>query len=252
MDLKLSIIIPVYNEEETLIAIFKKLKEVDYGVKTEFVFIDDFSKDNSPGIVKELAEKHQGVVAHYQEFNRGKGAAIRRGLELASGDLIMIQDADLEYEPKDIPALIEPILNGQADVVYGSSFKNSGFQVHRTWHRLANRFLTAFSNLCSGLYFSDMETCYKMFKADIIKNIVLDSDRFGFEPEITAKIAKLNLRVAEVPIRYYPRSYQEGKKIGWRDGFAALWYIVKYNFLRRESDFILPSMPTRYLYRKGR
>ncbi len=252
MDLKLSIIIPVYNEEETLIAIFKKLKEVDYGVKTEFVFIDDFSKDNSPGIVKELAEKHQGVVAHYQEFNRGKGAAIRRGLELASGDLIMIQDADLEYEPKDIPALIEPILNGQADVVYGSRFKNSGFQVHRTWHRLANRFLTAFSNLCSGLYFSDMETCYKMFKADIIKNIVLDSDRFGFEPEITAKIAKLNLRVAEVPIRYYPRSYQEGKKIGWRDGFAALWYIVKYNFLRRESDFILPSMPTRYLYRKGR
>jgi glycosyltransferase involved in cell wall biosynthesis len=164
----------------------------------------------------------------------------------------MIQDADLEYEPKDIPALIEPILNGQADVVYGSRFKNSGFQVHRTWHRLANRFLTAFSNLCSGLYFSDMETCYKMFKADIIKNIVLDSDRFGFEPEITAKIAKLNLRVAEVPIRYYPRSYQEGKKIGWRDGFAALWYIVKYNFLRRESDFILPSMPTRYLYRKGR
>jgi glycosyltransferase involved in cell wall biosynthesis len=252
MNLKLSIIIPVYNEEETLLEIFKKLKEVDCGVKTEFVFVDDFSKDNSPGIVKELAEKHQGVVAHYQEFNRGKGAAIRRGLELASGDLIMIQDADLEYEPKDIPALIEPILNGQADVVYGSRFKNSGFQVHRTWHRLANRFLTAFSNLCSGLYFSDMETCYKMFKADIIKNIVLDSDRFGFEPEITAKIAKLNLRVAEVPIRYYPRSYQEGKKIGWRDGFAALGHIVKYNFLCRESDFILPSMPTRYLYRKGK
>ena len=252
MNLKLSIIIPVYNEENTLLEIFKKLKEVNYGIDTEFILVDDFSKDNSPGIIKNLAEKYPGVIAHYQEFNHGKGAAIRRGIQLASGNLIMIQDADLEYEPKDIPALIQPILDGEAEVVYGSRFKNSGFQVHRTWHRLANRVLTALSNLCSGLYFSDMETCYKMFKADIIKNIVLDSDRFGFEPEITAKIAKLNLRVSEVPIRYYPRSYQEGKKIGWRDGFAALGHIVKYNFLCRESDFILPSMPERYLYRKGK
>ncbi len=247
-DARLSIIIPVYNEAETLPVIFKKLREVPYGIETEFVFIDDSSKDNSQALIKEFSEKFPDVVFHFQDRNQGKGAAIRRGISLASGDIIIIQDADLEYEPRDIPALLRPILEDEADVVYGSRFKISGSQVHRTWHRLGNRFLTAFSNLCSGLYFSDMETCYKMFRADIIKNIVLDSDRFGFEPEITAKISRLNLRVLEVPIHYYPRSYQQGKKIGWKDGFAALWHIVRYNFLRKEADFLLPSLPARYLY----
>ncbi len=247
-DSRLSIIIPVYNESKTLPLIFKKLREVPYGVRAEFVFVDDDSKDNSKVLIKEFAEKSPDVIFHFQDKNQGKGAAIRRGITLASGDLIIIQDADLEYEPNDIPSLLKPILDDEADVVYGSRFKTSGAQVHRTWHRLGNRFLTAFSNLCSGLYFSDMETCYKMFRAEVLKNIILNSDRFGFEPEITAKISRLNLRVLEVPIHYYPRSYQQGKKIGWKDGFAALWHIVKYNFLCKDSDFILPSMPARYLY----
>jgi glycosyltransferase involved in cell wall biosynthesis len=249
IDHKLSLIIPVYNEAATLPAMLKKLGAVDFRVPVEFVLIDDDSADHSFQIIKDFAKQHPNSVVHKQPKNQGKGAAIRTGLRLASGTLVMIQDADLEYDPRDIPELIEPILEDTADVVYGSRFKASGNQVHRTWHRLVNLMLTSISNLCSGLYFSDMETCYKMFRAEILKNLVLDSDRFGFEPEVTAKIAKLRVRASEIPIRYYPRSYDEGKKIGWKDGVAALWYIAKYNFLCPARQCSLPALPAKYLPR---
>ncbi len=246
-DHKLSLVIPVYNEAESLPLMLEKLCAVNFGIGVEFIFVDDHSTDSSFEIIQDFAKRYANSVVFRQSLNQGKGAAIRMGLSLSSGTLITIQDADLEYDARDIPSLMRPILDGTMDVVYGSRFKNSAARVHRAWHRLGNFVLTSISNFCSGLYFSDMETCYKMFRAEILKNMILDSDRFGFEPEVTAKIAKLRVRVCEVPIRYYPRSYKGGKKIGWKDGVAALGHIVKYNFLRSVRDSFLPTLPAQYL-----
>ena len=177
--------------------------------------------------------------------NEGKGSALRTGIEKASGDVIGVQDADFEYELEDIPSVLAPIIKGRADVVFGSRYKNSQ-TVHRTFHYLVNRILTMFSNLCSGLYLSDMETCYKFFRAEIIQNVKLESNRFGFEPEITAKVARLKTKIAEVPIHYNPRNYLEGKKITWKDGVAALCHIVRYNYFSSWDESFEKEIPKKY------
>jgi glycosyltransferase involved in cell wall biosynthesis len=179
--------------------------------------------------------------------NQGKGAALRRGFELATGDIIGVQDADFEYSLDDIPAILDPLLKGRADIVFGSRFKKNTMQVHRTFHYLVNRILTILSNIFSGLYLTDMETCYKFFRAEILKNINLESNRFGFEPEITAKVARLKIRIMEVPISYFPRSYLEGKKITWKDGVAALRHILYFNLMQNPRNLFKPTMPKRYL-----
>jgi glycosyltransferase involved in cell wall biosynthesis len=177
----------------------------------------------------------------------GKGAALRLGIENANGEVIGVQDADFEYDIEDIPKILQFFLLGKADVVYGSRFKKSCPQVHRTYHYLINRFLTILSNIVSGLYLTDMETCYKFFRQDIIKNITIECDRFGFEPEITAKIATLRCRVMEVPISYFPRNYLEGKKITWKDGLAAIWHIINFNLLKKKKKFFSRTMPEQYM-----
>ncbi len=245
--MKVSLVIPVYNESAHLLEFLRQVDALRLeGVEKELVIIDDCSKDDSPSILKNFQFSSQ-VQLHFQEYNVGKGAAIRKGFELATGDIIGVQDADFEYSLDDIPSIIAPIVAGKADVVYGSRFKATVVQVHRTFHYLVNRFLTTFSNLSSGLYLTDMETCYKFFKADIIKNIELESNRFGFEPEITAKIARLKLKIIEVPIWYFPRNYLEGKKITWKDGIAALRHILYFNFMRKPSQYIKQTIPSKYI-----
>lgn len=245
--MKVSLVIPVYNESAHLLEFLRQVDALRLeGVEKELVIIDDCSKDESPSILKNFKFSSQ-VLLHFQERNGGKGAAIRKGFELATGDIIGVQDADFEYSLDDIPSIIAPLISGKADVVYGSRFKATVVQVHRTFHYLVNRFLTAFSNLSSGLYLTDMETCYKFFKADIIKNIELESNRFGFEPEITAKIARLKLKIIEVPIWYFPRNYLEGKKITWKDGIAALRHIFCFNFMRKPSQYIKSTIPAQYI-----
>lgn len=228
--MKISIIIPVYNEESHLKDVFNNLHKVEFPCSVEYIIVDDASSDNSYKIIQEIANEVSTVKFHKQTENQGKGAAIHKGIELATGNFICVQDADFEYDPKDLVRLAKPLIDNEADVVYGSRFHTSNKQVHRTFHYLVNRFLTLFSNIFSGVYLSDMETCYKLFRSEIIKSMDLESKRFGFEPEITAKIAKLNIRIQEHPISYYPRNYDEGKKINWKDGVAAIWFILKYNF----------------------
>lgn len=241
-----SLIIPIYNEENHLLEFLKKIDSLELPCSKELVIVDDCSTDASKEIVE--AFPFQSSYKFLQQpLNRGKGAALRLGIKEASGDLIGIQDADFEYDINDIESLIEILLNNKADVVYGSRFKKNSIQVHRTFHYFVNRFLTLASNFLSGIYLSDMETCYKFFKADIIKNIELESNRFGFEPEITAKIARLKIRLAEAPISYYPRSYMEGKKITWKDGFAAIRHIIYYNIFQAKHTFIKESMPPKYI-----
>lgn len=240
-----SLIIPVYNEADHLEQFLLAVDRLELPIEKELVIIDDRSSDNSAEIVRNFKFGSK-VTFLIQEVNSGKGAAIRRGIEAASGDIIGVQDADFEYELSDIPQLLIPIIEGKADVVYGSRFKKTGYQVHRTFHYLVNRALTMLSNLLSGLYLSDMETCYKFFRGDIIKNIRLESNRFGFEPEITAKIARLQLRVLEIPILYFPRNYLQGKKITWKDGVAAVRHIVYYNFWATKGCF-KADMPAKYL-----
>lgn len=227
-NLKLSIVIPVYNEFETLEKIIKKVAGVDLPLGREIILIDDCSSDGT----RELMEKLDlpELVKVYHDVNQGKGAALRSGFATASGDIVIIQDADLEYNPEDYPKLLEPILSNRADVVYGSRF--AGGDAHRVlyfWHSVGNKFLTLLSNMFTDINLTDMETCYKVFKKPILDRITVCENRFGFEPEITAKVARQKCRIYEVGISYSGRSYEEGKKIGWKDGVRALWCIIKYN-----------------------
>ena len=231
MIVKLSIIIPCYNEIKTIEAIIDMVKDAPYQDK-EIIIIDDCSTDGTREILKEKLEPLVDKVL-YHEKNSGKGAALQTGISEVAGDIVIIQDADLEYDPREYSKLVRPILEDRADVVYGSRFMGSG--AHRVlyfWHRIGNALLTFLSNMFTNLDLSDMETCYKVFRREIIKDIEIEENRFGFEPEITAKIAKLKCRVCEVGISYYGRTYEEGKKINWRDGFSALRCIIKYNLFK--------------------
>jgi len=240
--MKLSIIIPVYNEEQHLKDFFNYLMKSPCPIEREFILIDDCSKDKSLSILKELQNKYPFKLLE-QKINQGKGAAIIRGFEEASGDIVMIQDADFEYDPWDIPSLLGPLINNKADVVFGSRFKHNNLQVHRTYHYFVNKFLTMLSNLFSGIYLTDMETCYKIFKADLIKSMNLSSKRFGIEVEMTAYLARTSARIMELPINYYPRTTLQGKKINWKDGVAALGHLIKFNFLTKNC---FKNLPERY------
>lgn len=228
--MKLSVVIPVYNEVHTLLTLVERVQRV--ALDKEIVLVDDCSTDGT----RELLQRTSfppNVTVRFHEQNQGKGAALRTGFGAATGDLVIIQDADLEYDPEEYPKLIGPILDGRADVVYGSRF--AGGESHRVlyfWHSLGNKFLTLCSNAFTNLNLTDMETCYKVFRREVLSQITIEENRFGFEPEITAKLSKLRLRIYEVGISYAGRTYDEGKKIGWKDGVRALWCIVKYNLLR--------------------
>lgn len=225
----LSIVIPVYNEEKTLQEVVRRVRSVDLPLSREIILVDDASRDGSRAIVESLAG--EGVRVFFHAVNQGKGAALRTGFKEAQGDIILIQDADLEYDPSEYPKLLAPILADKADVVYGSRF--IGSEAHRVlyfWHMVGNRFLTLLSNMLTNLNLTDMETCYKVFRRQVLAGIAIREDRFGFEPEITAKVARQGVRIYEVGISYSGRTYQEGKKIGWRDGLRALYCIVRYRF----------------------
>jgi len=229
-EVKLSIIIPVYNEEATIRAILDKVRAVDIGMDKEIIVVDDGSHDRTREILKQEEAKGDIRVV-YHDRNRGKGAAVRTGIAAAQGDFVIIQDADLEYDPQDYPKLLKPLLDGEADVVYGSRFLGGAGEAMLSLHRLGNKFLTAITNLLYGSSLSDMETCYKVFRAELIKSIPLHSNRFEIEPEITAKLLKRGYKIREVPIRYKGREFHEGKKITWKDGFDALWTLLKYRFI---------------------
>jgi glycosyltransferase involved in cell wall biosynthesis len=227
--MKLSVVIPCYNESATIKTIVEAVRQSPYPDK-EIIIVDDYSRDGTRDILRnEICNLVDKVL--YHDRNQGKGAALRTGIQAATGDLVIIQDADLEYDPNEYARLVEPIINNRADVVFGSRFL--GGEPHRVlyfWHRVGNGVLTLMSNMFTNLNLTDMETCYKVFRREVIQGIRIEENRFGFEPEVTAKIAKLKeLRIYEVGISYYGRTYAEGKKIGWRDGFRALWCIVKYN-----------------------
>jgi glycosyltransferase involved in cell wall biosynthesis len=224
---KLSVIMPAYNEEATIEEILRRVKAVD--VPKEIIVVDDFSSDKTGDIVKGLNDPEIILLRH--ETNMGKGAAIRTALEHVSGDIVVIQDADLEYSPEEFPGLIQPILDGVADVVYGSRFLGGPHRVHLFWHWVGNQFLTLLSNMMTNINLTDMETCYKAFRTEVLKKIRLRSNRFGFEPEVTAKVSRLGCRIYELPISYHGRGYSEGKKIGWKDGLVAVWTILKYRFV---------------------
>jgi glycosyltransferase involved in cell wall biosynthesis len=228
--MKLSIVIPVYNEKDTIHDIISRVQAVDTGMDKEIIIVDDFSQDGTRQILEGLKEPNLRIF--YHEKNKGKGSALQTGFSKASGDIVLVQDADLEYNPLEYPKLLEPILDGRADVVYGSRFLGGPHRVLFFWHYLGNKILTTVSNMLSNLNLTDMETCYKVFKKSILEKITLKSKRFGFEPEVTLKIAKLKCRIYEVPISYSGRDYSEGKKIGWKDGFAAIYHIFKYKFFR--------------------
>jgi glycosyltransferase involved in cell wall biosynthesis len=226
----LSVVIPAYNEIKTLEEIVSRVEAVP--VRTEIIVVDDCSSDGTRDLIEKLANDGR-VVARMHEKNQGKGAALRTGIQAATGDFVVVQDADLEYDPSEYPKLLQPLVDGKADVVFGSRF--SGGESHRVlyfWHSLGNQFLTLASNAFTDLNLTDMETCYKIFRREVIQSIPIEENRFGFEPEITAKVAKAGCRVFEVGISYSGRTYAEGKKIGWKDGVRAMWCILKYNVLR--------------------
>ena len=227
--MKLSVVIPVYNEADTIAKIVEAVHSVP--LEKEIIVVDDCSTDGTGARLAEIAPAY-GLRVLTLPRNSGKGRALRTGFAAATGDVVLVQDADLEYDPHEYPRLLKPILDGKADVVYGSRF--IGSESHRVlyyWHSLGNRFLTQLSNAFTNLNLTDMETCYKVFRRDILQSIVLKEDRFGFEPEVTAKVARLKCRIYEVGISYYGRTYAEGKKIGWRDGVHAIWCILRYNVL---------------------
>ena len=225
--MKLTVIIPAYNEVGTIFEVIKRVKEASSD--KEIIVVDDGSTD---GIRNILKERRDGVKVLFHDTNKGKGAAIRTALPHITGDIVIIQDADLEYDPSEYPRLIAPILDGKADVVYGSRLMGGPHRVLFYWHSLGNKIVTTLSNIFTDLNLSDMETGYKVFRAEVLKKIKIESDRFGFEPEITAKIAKIGCRIYEVPISYWGRDYTEGKKIKWKDGVAAIYWIIKYNLFR--------------------
>jgi glycosyltransferase involved in cell wall biosynthesis len=230
MAAKLSVIIPCYNELSTIEKIVAAVRAAPVK-ELEIIVVDDYSTDGTRDLLRgPLAEKIDQVIFHEQ--NQGKGAALRTGFRHATGEIVVVQDADLEYDPQEFPILMDPILKGRADVVYGSRFAGSGpHRVVYFWHMCGNKFLTLLSNMFTNINLTDMETCYKMFRREVLQNITIEEDRFGFEPEITAKVARAGCRIYEVGISYYGRTYAEGKKIGWRDGFRAIYAILKYNLL---------------------
>lgn len=241
----ISIVIPVYNEKSYLPTLVERLVAVQWGMPCELIFIDDCSTDGSYELLQAVTPRHANMRLLRNEQNRGKSLTLQAGFDAAVNDIIVVQDADLEYHPRELPKLIEPIARGEADVVFGSRFKNEVRQVHRTYHRYINVFLTSISNLCSGVYLSDMETCYKVFRADILKKFVIRSRRFGFEPEITAYIAKFDFRIFELPISYFPRTRLQGKKINAWDGVQAIWYIIKFNFFYSPGKCLKNDSPAR-------
>ena len=236
--MKLSIIIPAYNEGSTIHLILNKIKSVEliHNIERELIIVNDFSNDNTEeSIIKYQAENPEITITYYKHsYNQGKGAAIRTGIQKATGNYIIIQDADLEYDPEEYNLLLKPIVNGFADVVYGSRF--IGGKPHRIlfyWHSIGNKFLTKLSNMFTNLNLTDMETCYKIVRRDIFQSLNLTENRFGFEPEITAKLSRIkNIRIYELGISYYGRTYEEGKKIGWKDGFRAIYCILKYGLFK--------------------
>ena len=228
--MKLSVIIPVYNEEGTLLEIIRQVRAC--GVPDlEILVVNDCSTDGSRALLESLPSAPDLVIVHH-EVNQGKGAAIRTAQKRIGGEVVVIQDADLEYSPAEFPKLLRPIEENRADVVYGSRYYGRELLVDSFWHYVGNKILTTFSNMLANIHITDMETCYKMMRTELFKSMELECNRFGFEPEITAKLAKRRCRIYEVPIAYEARRFDEGKKIGWRDGVAALWYIVKYNLLQ--------------------
>ena len=225
--MKLSVVIPVYNEKKTLSELICRVEAVK--LEKEIIIVDDASTDGTRDLLKKYEEQERFKVI-YQSKNTGKGSALRAGFDMAEGEIIIVQDADLEYDPKEYPTLIEPILDGRADVVYGSRFQGGTHRVFFFWHYVGNKVLTTLSNMCTNLCLTDMETGYKVFRRTVLDSFILKCNRFGFEPEFTSKVARHAFRIYEVPISYSGRGYEEGKKVNWKDGVAALWFVFRFRF----------------------